>query len=461
MVTHTRFIPLIVASPLFLQNLDTSVMATALPSIAQSLQVPPLHLNLAITSYLLSLAVFLPVSGWLSERLGAKRVFCLAIAFFSLGSALCGMANSLPMLVLFRVIQGLGGAMMVPVGRLILLRSVHPSQMVSAMVWFTVPPVFGRMLGPLFGGAVVTFTSWRWIFFVNIPFGLFAIWLAATFVEDMPGSPEPAPFDIKGFVMMSVALTALLIAFEIAGKAIAPVWVSVLLAGAGALAFWLYLRHSRPLPNPIIDLSILKFQTFRANVLGAMPLRIAIGASPFLLPQMLQLGFGLSPLDSGLLTVATPVGALGTRIVLKRAIHALGFRRLLIVATIITSGFYMGYSAFNPSTHHALIFGVLMVGGLFNSMCLVIMGTLGYSEIPKPQMSHATTLSAMIQQLTVSFGVVLGASLVTAVSWWHGGDGIRLQAQDFSPVFVVIGLLTLLSLVSFMKLHPDEGAQLR
>ena len=168
MVARDRLVPIIVASPLFLQNLDTSAMATALPSIAESLKVPPLHLNLAITSYLLSLAVFLPISGWLADRFGAKRVFCLAIAFFSLGSALCGAANSLPELVLYRVLQGLGGAMMVPVGRLILLRSVPPSQMVSAMVWFTVPPVIGRMVGPLFGGAIVTLTSWRWIFLINL-----------------------------------------------------------------------------------------------------------------------------------------------------------------------------------------------------------------------------------------------------------------------------------------------------
>ncbi len=461
MVSRSRLVPLIVASPLFLQNLDTSVMATALPSIAESLQVPPLHLNLAITSYLLSLAVFIPISGWLADRFGAKRIFCLAIVCFSLGSALCGIANTLPELVVFRILQGLGGAMMVPVGRLILLRAVPPSDIVSAMVWFTVPPVIGRMVGPLFGGAIVSMTSWRWIFLVNIPFGVLAVLLAMTFVEDTHESAPPVPFDSIGFLLLAFGLTTLLGALEIAGKALAPGWVSWLAAGLGVLALWRYFWHARRQPEPIIDLDILRFQTFRTNVLGGTPLRIAIGASPFLLPLMLQIGFGLSPLVSGGLTVATAIGALGTRAVMRRAIHDFGFRQLLIGATILTSAAYMSYGLFKPTTSHLLMFGVMLLGGLVNSLAMVTMTTLGFSDVPKARMSHATALSAMAQQLSLSFGVVLGASLVSAASWWHGGDAVNLHAEDFSPAFVVVGLLTLLSLFSFFKLDPKEGAGLR
>ena len=460
MLTRNRLVPIIVASPLFLQNLDTSVMATALPSIAESLNVPPLHLNLAITSYLLSLAVFLPISGWLADRLGAKRVFCLAIVFFALGSALCGAANSLPELVIFRVIQGLGGAMMVPVGRLILLQSVPPSQMISAMVWFTVPPVIGRMAGPLFGGAIVTVTSWRWIFFVNIPFGVLAVLLALVFVEDKERETAPVPFDTKGFLLLAFGLSALLGALETAGKALAPSWVSWLVAGLGLLALLLYYLHGREQKHPLIDLSILRFRTFRTNVVGGTPLRIAIGASPFLLPLMLQLGFGLSPLASGMLTVATAIGGLGTRFVIKRAIHGFGFRPLLLGACVMTSLIYMSYSQFSPSTSHLLMFGMMLVGGLVNSLCMVTLSTLGFSDIPPSRMSHATTLSSMGQQLSVSLGVVIGASLVSAASWWHGGDPARLQAGDFSPAFVVVGLITMLSFYPFSKLHPKVGADL-
>lgn len=453
---------MIVAIPLFLQNIDSSAMATALPAIARSLQVPTLHLNLAITAYLLSLAVFLPVSAWLAERWGAKRVFCLAIGLFALGSALCGAADSLVELVVFRVLQGMGGAMMVPVGRLILLRSIPPSQMVSAMVWFTVPPVLGRMMGPLFGGTVVTLTSWRWIFLVNIPFGVAGILLANAFVRDAPKAAARAlPFDVTGFVMLASGLIGVLGALETAGKSIAPAWMSWLAGSAGAAMLWLYYRHSRGLAHPLIDLDILRFRTFRTNVVGAITMRIAIGATPFLLPLMLQLGFGLSPMVSGSLTVATAIGALGTRVVMKRAIARWGFRQLMLGASFLGGLLYMSYGLFSPSTSHALMFCTMMLGGLVNSLCMVALGTLGFSEIPGPRMGHATALSSMVQQVSLSVGVVLGAALVSLVSRLHGGDGTHLQAGDFSPAFVAIGLLSMVSLLSFRRLDPRAGAELR
>jgi len=457
-----RLVPMIVASPLFLQNLDSSVMATALPSIAQALSVPVLHLNLAITTYLLSLAVFLPLSGWLADRIGAKRVFCTAIVVFALASALCAAATSLPALVLFRVLQGMGGAMMVPVGRLILLRAIPQSDMVSAMVWFTVPPVIGRMSGPLFGGVIVTLTSWHWIFLVNIPFGLLAIGLALAYIPgDGPAPQAPAAFDTRGFLLLGFGLALVMAALETAGKGMAPVWLSVLAAAGGLLALAAYVQHSRRREDPIIDLRILRMRTFRANVLGGAPLRIAIGAMPFLLPLLFQLGFGLSALHSGLLSMASALGALATRVVMKRTILRVGFRRLLLGACTLTSCFYVGYSQFRPDTPSLVVFGVLLAGGLVGSLCMVSLGTLGFSEVPRARMSHATALSTMLQQLSVSFGVVLGASMVTAVSWWHGGDGHQLQSRDFTPVFVAIGLLTLLSLVWFRRLPADVGADMR
>lgn len=461
LLRRDRLIPAIVASPLFLQNLDSSVMVTALPSIATSLAVPPLHLNLAITAYLLSLAVFLPLSGWLADRFGARRVFCLAIALFSLGSALCGMAGSLPELVVFRILQGLGGAMMVPVGRLILLRAVPPAGMVAAMVWFTVPAVIGRMMGPLFGGAIVTFANWRWIFLVNIPFGLLAIALTLAFVSDDPPAVDPVPFDFGGFALLALGLSLLLGALETAGRTMVPVLVSWLAALLGAAMLWLYTRHVRQREHPLIDLAILRHRTFRLSVFGGLPLRIGIGAVPFLLPLMLQLGFGLSPLASGTLTVATAVGALGTRVVMTQTIRRFGFRNLLMGATALSSLFYLGYSQFTPGTPHLLLFVVLMLGGLVTSMCMICLGTLGFSEIPAPRMSHATALSAMAQQVSLSFGVVLGAALLAAASFWHGGNGIDLQPGDFSPAFIVVGLVNVLSLWWFVRLDPHAGAQMR
>ncbi len=461
MSQRKRLIPVIVAFPLFLQNLDTSVMATALPSIARSLRVQPLQLNLAITSYLLSLAVFLPLSGWFAERFGAKRVFCWAIAFFSLGSALCGAATSLGSLVVFRVIQGLGGAMMVPVGRLILLRSVAPAFMVAAMVWFTVPPAIGRMVGPLFGGAIVTWTSWRWIFLINVPFGALGIALAWKFIDDLSADDVRRPFDFIGFVLMALGLTGLLGALETAGKQVLPAWENWGLAAIGLAALVLYGWRSRRRADPLIDLDVLRHPTYRTSIIGGTPLRIAIGASPFLLPLMLQLGFGLSPLDSGLLTVATAVGSLATRTVMTRTIRRFGFRNLLIAATALTSFFYMSYGFFRPGTPHLLMFFTMLLGGLFNSMAMVAMQTLGFSEIPKPLMSHATTLNSMAQQLSLSFGVVLGATLVSLTAWFRDGDPHQLAAHDFSPAFFAVGAMTLISMAFFIRLHPDEGQSMR
>ncbi|MFL9871405.1 MFS transporter [Paraburkholderia megapolitana] len=460
MTDRARLIPLIVACPLFLQNLDTSIMATALPSIARSLEVQTLHLNLAITSYLLSLAVFLPASGWLADRFGPRRVFCAAIVLFSVGSALCGLANSLPQLVVFRVLQGMGGAMMVPVGRLILLRSVPPARMVAAMVWFTVPGAIGRLAGPLLGGLVVTITSWRWIFLLNVPFGVLGVLLALNFID---GTYEPLieRFDLAGFILLSTGLVGLVGGLDTAGRGLVPPTVTFAFASIGALSLLAYWFYSRRRADTIIDPGILRYRAYRTAVLGGMPLRIAIGASPFLLPLMFQLGFGLSPLQSGSLSVATAIGSLSVRAVMTSAIRRVGFRTLLIGATSLTGCFYACYGLFRPGTPHLLIFVVLLFGGLFNSLGMVTLNTLGYSDMPKLKMSRATALSSMAQQLSISIGVAFGASLLTLTAHLYGGSAALLSARDFSPAFFVVGALTLCSLFFFVRLSHDEGAELR
>lgn len=458
---HTRIVPLVVACPLFLQNLDTSVMATALPSIAASLDVHILDLNLAVTAYLLSLAIFLPISGWLADRFGARRMFCVAIALFSLGSALCGLAGSLPALVAWRLLQGVGGAMMLPVGRLILLRSVPPAQIVNAMVWFTVPGAIGRLAGPFFGGAVVTVASWHWIFLVNIPFGLLGVVMALTFIDkDLPSGPRRR-FDALGFVLLALGLAGLIGALETTGKGLLP-W-PVMLAGAtlGVCALLGYGWHSRRSAHPLIDLGIFRLSSYRAAVLGGMPLRIAIGASPFMLPLLLQVGFGLSPLQSGLLTMATAVGSLSTRTVVARAIRAVGFKTLLVGSASLSSLFYMGYGFFTAATPHVAIFCVLLLGGLCNSMAMVSLNTLGFTQVPPDRTSHATTASSMAQQLSVCLGVVLGATLLALIGAWHGDAGGPLQARDFTPAFIVVGCVTLLSVAWFRRLRADEGDEFR
>ncbi|GAA4326393.1 MFS transporter [Pigmentiphaga soli] len=459
-----RAIPLVVACPLFLQNLDTSIMATALPAIGRSLHVDVLRLNLAITAYLLSLAIALPACGWLADRLGPRRLFCGAVLLFSLTSALCSLASQLNQLVLFRLLQGIGGAMMVPVGRLILLRSIPQAAMLSAMVWFTLPGGVGRMAGPLFGGMIVTVASWRWIFFINVPIGLAAVALAMMLIPpDRPKSEaEPPPrFDIIGFVLLASGLVGIMGSVELAGKNVLPVAFNVALGLLGVLALVLYLRHSRLAAEPLIDLSILRFPSYRAIVMGAMPIQIALGAAPFLLPLMFQIGFGRTPMQSGLLTVAISVGALSSRTVVRRAIQWFGFRRVLVTSASLTALCYAAYGLFTPETPEAVMFAVMAVGGLTTAMAMISVNTLGYTDIPQNRLSHATTGTMLTQQVALSIGVVLGASVLTVTAWLRGRPEGAYHANDFWPAFVIVGIVTLLAVLAFRRLRGDEGSSLR
>ena len=460
----SRWLPLVVAWPMFLQNMDTTVLATALPSMAHALGVPVLHLNLAITAYLLSLALFLPVSGWLADRWGAKRLFCIAIAVFTLGSLLCGLSRDLTELVCSRLLQGVGGAMMVPVARLILLHHVKPEDMIRAMVWFTVPGTVARLAGPLIGGGVVSLVSWRWIFVVQLPLGLLGLFLAGRTIPPDAAAQNRGPrtsLDAIGFALLACGLLTVIAGFELGGKSLISPTVTGALVGTGVVALWAYQRHSVRSPHPLIDLSIFRHFTYRTATVGAIPLRVAIGAAPFLLPLLMQVGFGMSPLQSGFMTFAGAIGSLSSRTTLPWMLRRFGFRMVLIVGTVGSSLCYAGYGLFTAATPHAAMFGVMLVGGLFNACAMVALNTLGYSDIPREQTSHATTAATMVNQLSVTFGVVMGSSLLALASRVRGGPGAGLLAIDFAWVFFAIGSFTVLCVFGFRKLKPEDGAALR
>ncbi len=456
-----KIVPMVVALPLFLQNMDSSILGTALTSIAASLHTDPLQLNLAVTAYLVSLAIFLPASAWIADRFGPRRVFCSAIVVFSIASGLCGAADSLVALIAFRVLQGAGGAMMIPVGRLILLRCVVPELMVAAMVWFTVPPVLGRMLGPLVGGMTVTWLSWRWIFLMNVPLGVTGMVLALALLDADGERAETPGFDLPGFMLLGVGLASFLGALEGAVSQLLPAPQALLLAAAGLVCLAAYHRHGARAASPLIDLRILRGSTFFASVIGAAPLRMAIGAVPFLLPLLYQLGFGLSPLDAGLLSMGTAVGSLATRFVLAVCIRRFGYRPLLLGATVCTSVSFVVYGLFRGSTPHALLWTATVAGGLLVSMVMVTLQTLAYEDIPDKWMSHATALATVAQQLSFSFGILLSVELLRAAVWWRAGNALALQTRDFSLVFFAIAALVLLSLLSFARLPGNLGARLR
>ncbi|HEX7967039.1 MAG TPA: MFS transporter [Stellaceae bacterium] len=449
-------VPLIVACALFMENLDSTVIATALPAIANSLGEDPLRLNLAITSYLLSLAVFIPLSGWVADRYGARPVFRAAIVVFTLGSAWCGLANSLPELVAARILQGMGGAMMVPVGRLVMLRTVPKSELVRAMSYLTVPALIGPVLGPPLGGFIVTYSSWRWIFFINLPIGLVGIALATLFIENVK-EPGVWPLDLRGFALAGLGLAALMFGFETAGRGVLPDAVVAALLVMGVVSTVLYVLHARVRADPIIDLGLLRIPTFAMAVVGGSLFRIGVGALPFLLPLMLQLGFGLSPFASGLLTFASAAGALTMKMTAAPIIRAFGFRPVLIGNAVVSSLFLFGYSLFQPTTPHWLIFIALLGGGYFRSLQFTSVNTLIFADVPPGLMSRATSFQSMAQQLSVSIGVGTGALLLHLTLVVQ--NRAALGAGDFAAAFLAVGLISLSSILFFLPLSPQAGAE--
>lgn len=456
--TRWRLVPLVVACPMFLQNVDSSALGTALPAIAASLDADVLHLNLAITCYLISLVIVLPASAWLADRFGPRRVFCAALLLFTAASALCAAAGSLAELVAYRLLQGAGGALMVPVGRLILLRTVPAGQVALAMLWFTVPGGLGRLLGPLLGGAVVSVASWRWIFLISIPFGLASVVLALKFIDDDPPAPGElgAAPDLAGLALLALALGCMLGALEMVGKALLPWPAIVALAATGIACLWLYLRRSRAQAEPLIDFGILRYRTFRTSVIGGMPLRVAIGAIPFLLPLLFQLGLGMTAWQAGLLMVAAAAGSLGARAAVPAALARFGHRRVLILSALMTSLLYGLYLLFTPASPWPLVGGVLVLAGLTQTVVLVILATIGYSDIPRPRMGHATALATMAQQLGVALGVAVAALLLELSHHLRGGAAGQLDASDFRLTLLAMAASAALSAWAFKRLPREQ-----
>jgi EmrB/QacA subfamily drug resistance transporter len=451
------FVTLIVAVALFMETMDSTIIATSLPAIAADLGEDPIALKLALTSYLLSLAVFIPVSGWMADRFGARTVFRAAIVVFTLGSAACGFAQGLGDFILFRIVQGMGGAMMVPVGRLVILRSVPKAELISALAWLTVPALMGPVIGPPLGGFISTVFDWRWIFWINIPIGLLGIYLATRFVENFREEEVP-PLDIKGFFLSGIGLGGLAFGFTVIGQPLfsAPVVAAMLVTGAVALT--LYVRHALRVPAPLLDLRLLKIDTFFASVAGGFLFRLGIGAAPFLLPLYFQLGFGMTALQSGLLTFATAVGAIAMKTTAAPIIRRIGFKQILVWNAVLTAAFTAASALFTEVTPAAVILAVLLVGGFFKSLQFTAINSIAYADIDEKDMSKATSFASVAQQLSMSAGVATGA-LVLEIERM-GRETHHVVASDFPPAFLIVGALAALSALVFMRLPKHAGSSL-
>jgi EmrB/QacA subfamily drug resistance transporter len=451
-----RTTALIIASALFMEQVDATVLATALPTMAHNFAVSPVHMSAALTSYLLGLAIFIPASGYVADRYGARHVFRAAIVIFTVGSILCGQATSLPFLVAARLFQGIGGAMMVPVGRLVLLRSVAVEDLVPAMAWFTVPALVGPVVGPPLGGFIVTYLNWRWIFYLNVPIGVLGLYLATRYIEGLR-EPDPGSFDLTGFLLSAVSLSCLMYGLEMASRgggsatgALGAILALGVAAGAG------YFLHARRSKGPILDLALMRIATFRLSVLGGSLTRITAGAVPFLLPMMMQEGFGMTAAQSGLITFVSAIGAFFMKLVTTPVLRRFGFRTTLVWNSVLASFFLALCAAFRPGWPVLAINGVLLAGGFFQSLQFTALNTVAYADMTQDRMSAATSFYSTFQQLTLSAGIAISSALLALSMGLRHHPGPMLG--DFSVAFLGVTAISILSAPVMAGLPRNAGA---
>jgi len=440
-----------------MHQFDGSVIATALPAMARSLGEDPLRLNLAITCYLLALAVFVPVSGWLSDKFGGKRVFMIAIVIFSLSSLFCGLSHNLAELVVWRTLQGVGGAMMTPVGRIIVIKSVPKSEVVQAINWITIPALLGPILGPSVGGFIVTYFSWEWIFFINLPIGLLGVFLVKAFIPDLRESDVPR-FDLRGFLLVGCAVAALILGFEAMGRGLFPTSAVIVLIGTGLCCAVLYIAHARRRESPIVDLNLLRQRTFSVSIWGGALVYIGATSQVFLLALLLQLGFGFTPFESGLTTLATAAGSIMIKSMVRPVLRFFGIRRLLIYNTLLTAAYIFACGLFRENTPYLLILLILWIAGLSRSVEYTAIQSLAYADLPPALTARATSFSSMSQQIWLSFGVGLVALVMQLAREWHGHEVIA--PNDITPAYFVIAFASLAAAGIFARMPKSAGAEL-
>ncbi len=447
-------LPWIAAMAFFMQALDATILNTALPAIALSLDRSPLAMQSAIISYTLTVAMLIPVSGWLADRFGTRRVFMTAVSLFTLGSLACALSSSLTALVIFRVIQGIGGAMMMPVARLALLRAYPRSELLPVLNFVTMPGLVGPILGPLLGGVLVTWASWHWIFLINIPIGVAGLLYAQKY---MPNFTTPRrSFDMSGFLLFGLGLVLFSSGMELFGEKIVASWIALLIIAVSIILLLSYIRHARRHPNPLIALPMFKTRTFSVGIAGNLATRLGTGCVPFLMPLMLQVGFGYPALIAGCMMAPTALGSILAKSMVTQVLRRLGYRRTLVGITVFIGLMIAQFSLQSPAYPIWLMLLPLFILGMAMSTQFTAMNTITLADLTDENASSGNSMLAVTQQLSISLGVAISAAVLR---FYEGFDSAN-TVEQFHYTFITMGAITLVSAAVFMLLRPRDGRNL-
>jgi len=452
-MSSLRLTPLILAVALFMENIDSTVIATSLAAIAHDINSEPIALKLALTTYMVALAIFIPVSSWMADRFGAKTVFSWAMVVFVLGSVCCAISDSLLTFVASRFLQGMGGAMMTPVARLVLVRVTPRNQLVDAMAWLSIPGLVGPIIGPPIGGFITTFASWHWIFLINVPIGLLGVLLVNRFLPEWHRN-EPRKMDFTGFLLAGTTFAGWVFGISVLTLPALPAgfgYGSLLIGTIGAIAYWFHFQRTE---YPLLDLRIFRRPMFRLTVIGGFIYRLGTGAMPFLFPLMLQLGFGLNPFESGMVTFATAIGAFSAKFVTERLLMRFGFKPSLIASTAVSALGLVGMGIYGPETPVPLMMAFLVITGFFQSVFWTTTNAFVFADIEDKDAGQANVISQVGVQLSLACGVALGGGVLEGLRLTHGGEPVL---ADFHLSFFVIAAVTLVSTLWFLRMPRGAG----
>lgn len=454
---NSGLIATLVGCAAFMQAFDASAVVIALPAMAREFAVEPLALNLTVMAYTIGATCVLPVGGWAADRLGARLLFLIAVGLFGLSAALCGLARDATELIIARTVEGAAGALLLPVGRIIVLNIAPRDQFVSAMAMLTAPVLLGPILGPVLGGFIVTYASWRWIFFLQAPCALISLLLMARVLPRI--RPQAArPFDGRGWTLLSLCLLFFTCGVGLAGRPSAAMWQAVVLAAAGIAYGIIYCRHDARHPHPIVDMAVLRLPTVKASNIGGLLPRMLVSASPFLLTMQFQIGFGLSAVDAGGLLFAVALGSLSGRWFLVPLIRRYGFTPVLNYSACAVAASVAWCGLFTATTPHAVILLALFVHGLLRTFFLTAIMTLGYADLDDTHFATASTLSSLSQQLAISGGIAISVFAIQASQAWHGTT--TMSGEVMRPAFLLLALSPIAALHWFRRLPADVGASL-